>query len=123
LHLDYGPAAMAKAPICKICGAADWRRAQRTGELAFSADDARDGFIHLSTMDQALQTAERHFAGRADLVLLLVDGDALGAALRWEPSRGGQLFPHLYGPLPLAAVTAAHLLPLGPDGRHVFLQV
>ena len=66
------------------------------------------------------ETAARHFAGESDLLLVEVDGDALGDALRHEPSRGGDLFPHLYGPLPLAVVRSVRPLPLGPDGRHVF---
>jgi uncharacterized protein (DUF952 family) len=110
---------MRKAVLCKICSTGEWAKARRSGVLAPSPDDARDGFIHLSAMDQVAETAARHFAGRGDLVLLLVDGEALGAALVWEPSRGGRLFPHLYGALPTAAVIAAHELPLGRDGRHV----
>lgn len=80
----------------------------------------RDGFIHFSSAEQVAETAARHYAGQSDLVLIWVDAEALGAALRWEPSRGGALFPHLYGALPVAAVTRVEPLSLGPDGKHVF---
>ena len=85
--------------------------------------DVADGFIHFSTAAQAAETAARHFAGRGDLVMVAVDADALGAGLRHEPSRGGELFPHLYGTLPLAAVRWVKPLPLGPDGKHVFPEL
>ena len=108
------------ATIYKICPAALWDDAQRAGKFRGSAHDLRDGFIHLSTAAQAAETAAKHFAGARDLVLLHVDGAALGAALKWEPSRGGALFPHLYGDLALAAVTKVESLPLGDDGTHKF---
>jgi uncharacterized protein (DUF952 family) len=108
------------ALIYKICPAALWREAEAAGEFAGAPVDRRDGFIHFSTADQVAETAERHFAGETDLLLVAVDADALGEALRFEPSRGGALFPHLYGALPLTAVRCADPLPLGPDGRHVF---
>ncbi|WP_163366718.1 DUF952 domain-containing protein, partial [Klebsiella aerogenes] len=76
--------------------------------------------IHFSTATQMRETAARHFAGQDGLLLVAVDGDALGNALRYEPSRGGDLFPHLYGPLPVAAVRSVRPLPLGPEGRHLF---
>jgi len=106
--------------IYKICTAAEWHDAERDGAYRGSAVDLRDGFIHFSTAEQAAETAAKWFAGQPDLVLVSVDAEALGEHLKWEPSRGGQLFPHLYGPLPLSAVVAACNLPLGPDGRHVF---
>ena len=84
---------------------------------------ARDGFIHFSTAAQVAETAAKHFAEESDLVLVAVDADALGAALKWEPSRGGDLFPHLYGPLPLTAVRWARPLPRAADGRHVFPEL
>ena len=84
-----------------------------------SAVDHRDGFIHFSTAEQVAETARRHFAGEHDLVLVSVDPAALGERLRFEPSRGGALFPHLYGPLELAAVIRVETLPLVADGRHV----
>ena len=87
--------------IYKICTAAEWREAERAGAYRGSAVDRRDGFIHFSTAEQAAETAAKWFAGQRDLVLVAVDADALGDALKWEPSRGGALFPHLYGELPL----------------------
>jgi transcription elongation factor GreB len=108
-------------PLYKIAQAAAWAEAQRSGALPPSAADAGDGFVHLSAADQVRATASRHFAGARDLVLLAVDPARLDArALRWEPSRDGQPFPHLYGPLRPAHVVAAHALPLGPDGAHQF---
>ena len=106
--------------VYKICRADEWREAERTGAFRGAAIDLTDGYIHFSTGDQAAETAARHFAGMGDLVLVAVATAALGPALKWEPSRGGELFPHLYGPLPVDAVTAVDPLPLGPDGRHVF---
>ncbi len=82
--------------------------------------DRADGFIHFSTAEQAPVTAAKWFAGREDLILAAVDAEALGEDLRWEPSRGGALFPHLYAALPMSAVVWSRPLPLGPDGRHVF---
>ena len=82
--------------------------------------DLNDGFIHLSTGAQARRTAQLYFKGQGNLVLVAVDGVRLGAALKYEPSRDGDLFPHLYGPLPLAAVLSVRPLPIGSDGNHVF---
>ena len=82
--------------------------------------DARDGFIHFSTGAQVRDTAAKHFTGGTDLVVIAVDATVLGDALKWEVSRGGALFPHLYAALPLNAVLWAKPLPLGGDGRHVF---
>jgi uncharacterized protein (DUF952 family) len=106
--------------IYKICDAAAWRAAERVGEFAGAPVDVADGYIHFSTADQVAETAAKHFAGQRDLVLVAVDADTLGPALKWEPSRGGGLFPHLYGRLPLAAVRRVKPLPLGADGRHEF---
>jgi uncharacterized protein (DUF952 family) len=106
--------------IYKICDTAHWHAAARSGALRATGADARDGFIHLSTAAQVRSTVERHYARVADLMLIAIDADALSDALRWEPSRGGDLFPHLYGELPLAAVIWARPLPLGEDGRHLF---
>ena len=106
--------------IYKIMTAADWAAAQAAGVYAGSTHDRRDGFIHFSTAGQAAETAAKHFAGQADLMLLAIDPAPLGPALRWEPSRGGALFPHLYVPLPASAVTDVHELPFGPEGRHIF---
>jgi uncharacterized protein (DUF952 family) len=105
------------AILYKICTAAAWREAQRAGSLSGTADDLRDGFIHLSTPEQVAGTLARHFAGQRDLMLLAVAEDALRPLLRWEPARGGALFPHLYGVLPVSAVQAAHAIAPGPDGQ------
>lgn len=102
--------------IYKILPRPEWAAAEAAGVFRGSAVDLADGYIHFSTAAQAPETARRHFAGMADLVVLEVEGDGLGAALRWEPSRGGDLFPHLYGPLAAADVIAVHDAPLGPDG-------
>ena len=106
--------------IYKICPAALWRAAEAAGRFAGAPVDLADGFIHFSTEAQLRETARRHFSGAGDLLLIAVDDAALGGALRWEPSRGGDLFPHLYGPLPLSAVRNVEKLPLGADGQHVF---
>ena len=82
--------------------------------------DLRDGFIHFSSAAQVVETAGKHFAGQSDLLLVRIDSAKLGDLLKWEPSRGGALFPHLYGDLDLTAVTRVEPLPLGPGGRHVF---
>ncbi|HVO14143.1 MAG TPA: DUF952 domain-containing protein [Alphaproteobacteria bacterium] len=116
---------MAAAPdqpdrIYHMCRHDEWQAAERAGVYRGSSQDAADGFIHFSTALQIVESAARHRAGQDNLVLLAVDARKLGAALRWESSRGGQLFPHLYGPLPLEAVIEARSLPLGADGRHVF---
>lgn len=89
-------------PIYKVCPAVEWDHAVAVGTYRGSAVDLRDGFIHFSTGAQLAETLRRHFSGQRDLVLVEVDPDDLGAALRWEPSRGGDLFPHLYGELPVA---------------------
>jgi len=102
--------------VYKILGEAEWQTAVRTGLYAGSADDARDGYIHLSAADQVAGTAARHFGGRTDLVLVALDVALLGSALKWERSRGGALFPHLYGPIDPAAAVSVTPLPLGPNG-------
>jgi uncharacterized protein (DUF952 family) len=106
--------------IYKICDAAAWQAAERAGEFTGAPVDLADGYIHFSTVDQVEETAAKHFARQSDLVLVAVEAGALGAALKWEPSRGGALFPHLYGPLPLHAVHWVRPLPLGAEGRHAF---
>lgn len=108
------------APIYKIVPAALWRAAVATGRFEGAAVDLADGYIHFSTAAQVEDTAARYFAGLDGLLLVAVDPEAVAPALRWEPSRGGALFPHLYQPLALDAVRWAEPLPLGPDGRHVF---
>jgi uncharacterized protein (DUF952 family) len=103
--------------IYKICDEASWRAAEADGQFRGSADDARDGFIHFSTRFQLAETAAKHFAGRSNLVLIAVDARALGSELKWECSRGGDLFPHVYGALPLGAVLWARPLPDEVGGR------
>jgi uncharacterized protein (DUF952 family) len=105
--------------IYKICPEPLWRDAERAGVFTGAAIDLADGYIHFSTAAQVAETAARHFAGQRGLVLVAVDAEALGDALRYEPSRGGDLFPHLYAPLSLDAVRTVEPLPLGDDGRHV----
>jgi uncharacterized protein (DUF952 family) len=107
------------ALIYKICPEPSWRQAERAGVFSGAPVDQADGFIHFSTAAQLAETAARHFAGQTHLLLVAVDAEALGPSLRYEPARGGDLFPHLYGSLPLAAVRWVKPLPLGADGRHV----
>jgi uncharacterized protein (DUF952 family) len=107
-------------PILKIVPEPLWREAQRHGRFDGAAVDIADGFIPFSTPSQVRETARRHFAGQRDLLLVSVDPVALGAALRWEPSRDGDLFPHLYASLATSAVLAVAPLPLEDDGSHRF---
>ena len=104
--------------IYRLLDADAWLEARRTGAFHGTGHDVRDGFIHFSTAEQVAETAAKHYAGRPNLVLLWVDAAQLGEALRWEPSRGGALFPHLYAALPVAAVTRTAALSLSADGRH-----
>ena len=106
--------------VYKIVATDEWREAEAAGIFEGASVDRADGFIHFSTAEQAPDTAAKWFAGRDDLTLAAVDADALGGELRWEPSRGGALFPHLYAALPMSAVVWSRPLPLGPDGRHDF---
>lgn len=106
--------------VFKIVAAAEWRAAERAGIFRGAAVDRRDGFIHFSTAAQVRETAARHFAGQPDLLLVAYDGAGLGPALKWEPSRGDALFPHLYGTLDPRAARWVKPLPLGRDGKHVF---
>ena len=106
--------------IYKICPEPLWREAQAAGLFSGAPVDLADGFIHFSTAEQVTETARRHFAGQTDLLLIAIDAGRLGAALKYEPSRGGALFPHLYGPLSLDAVKWVKPLPLGSDGSHQF---
>lgn len=106
--------------IYKIAPAALWREAEALGRFEGAPVDHADGFIHFSAADQLRETAARHFADVDDLLLVAVEAEALGPALKWEPSRGGALFPHLYGPLDLAHVRSVDPLPRGEDGAHVF---
>jgi uncharacterized protein (DUF952 family) len=109
--------------IYKICEREAWRAAEAAGAFHGSDVDRRDGFIHFSTAAQVAETAAKHFAGQSDLVLVAVDGEALGPALQWERSRGNDLFPHLYAALPLSAVRWARPLPDESDGRRAFPEL
>lgn len=102
--------------IYKILPRSEWTAAQAAGRFEGSAVDHQDGYIHFSTAAQAPETARRYFANLPDLVVLEVEGDDLGEALTWEPSRGGDLFPHLYGVLRTGEVRTVHEAPLGDDG-------
>jgi uncharacterized protein (DUF952 family) len=106
--------------VYKIVPAHLWREAEREGVFIGAPIDHLDGFIHFSTRAQVAETAARHFAGQHDLLLAAIDAERLGGALKWEPSRGGALFPHLYGSLPMRAVRWVKPLPVGADGLHVF---
>jgi uncharacterized protein (DUF952 family) len=106
--------------IYKIVPETIWREAEAVGVFAGAGVDLADGFIHFSTRAQVEETAARHFAGATGLLLIAVEAERLGSALRFEPSRGGDLFPHLYGALPLDAVAHVDPLPLRADGRHDF---
>lgn len=109
--------------IYKIVPTTLWQDARKSEEFKGAPVDHADGFIHFSTAAQAVETAARHFAGQDDLLLVAVDGKTLGEALVYEPSRGGDLFPHLYGALPLSAVLWEKPLPIGSDGAHVFPEL
>lgn len=98
---------MSETEAFKIVGRDDWAAFQAAGAYGGSEVDRADGYVHMSTADQLAETARRHYAGRRDLVILTVDLTPLGEALKWEASRGGALFPHLFADLPLTAVTQA----------------
>lgn len=102
--------------IYKIAHKSDWEAAIAAGELVGTPVDLKDGYIHFSTTGQLAETLNKHYRGQSDLILATVDPELLSAPLRWEQSRGGQLFPHLYAPLPLGAVTAYRTLSARPDG-------
>jgi uncharacterized protein (DUF952 family) len=120
LYRRVGFRGASMALIYKICPRTLWREAEAAGRFTGAPVDRQDGFIHFSTAAQVAETAARHFAGQDDLLLVAVEPGSLGDDLRYEPSRGGDLFPHLYGALPLEAVRSVNALPLGADGRHVF---
>ena len=106
--------------IYKICPRTLWREAEALGVFRGAPIDLADGYIHFSTAEQARETAAKHFAGMDDLLLIAVEAAELGENLKYEVSRGGALFPHLYAPLDPAGVLWVKPLPLGPDGRHEF---
>ncbi|GKX35310.1 MAG: hypothetical protein MnENMB40S_29280 [Rhizobiaceae bacterium MnEN-MB40S] len=104
--------------IYKIVPRQLWRAAEEHGVFEGAPVDVTDGYIHFSTAGQLAETAAKHFAGQKDLLLVAVDAESLGDDLKYEPSRGGDLFPHLYATLQTGAVLWVKPLPLGPDGRH-----
>lgn len=104
----------------KLVDRREWETARASGTYDGSAVDRADGYIHMSTADQLAETARRHYAGRDGLMLVEVSLPALAGALRWEPSRGGDLFPHLYGTLPMTAVLSERMLAVRDDGMMIF---
>lgn len=106
--------------IFHICRRVEWEAALAAGIYNGSSQDQADGFIHFSSVDQIVVSAGKHRAGQDGLVLLAADPNLLGTGLKWENSRGGALFPHLYGSLDPAVVLWVKELPLGPGGRHAF---
>ncbi|MGC5022884.1 DUF952 domain-containing protein [Micromonospora sp. DT47] len=109
--------------IYKLLPTSEWEQAEATGYVPGSALDRQDGFIHLSAGDQIVETARRHYGGAIGLTLLTVDPETLGDDLRWEESRDGAFFPHLYGPLPLTAVTGAQPLPVDVPAAHAVAEL
>jgi uncharacterized protein (DUF952 family) len=109
--------------IYKICERTAWEEAEAAGRFTGSPADSRDGFIHFSTAAQLPGTAAKHFAGLSDLMLVAVDSAALSGALKWEPSRGGELFPHLYAALPFSAALWARPLADEIEGRRAFPEL
>jgi len=106
--------------IYKIINKDEWAAAEAEGLFKGASIDLTDGYIHFSTASQAPETAALYFTEQQDLVLVSVSTEALGDALKWEASRGGELFPHLYAPLAMSHVTRVDDLPVGPDGKHQF---
>lgn len=106
--------------IYKICDSSLWAKVEAAGIFEGAPVDFADGYIHFSTASQVAETASRHFGGRNDLILAAIDPGRLGDALKYEQSRGGDLFPHLYGSLPMSAVIWHAPLPLGSNGSHMF---
>ena len=104
--------------IYKITPRLAWETAEAAGQFEGAAIDLQDGYIHFSTADQIAETAAKHFAGQQDLLLVAVNSSALGEALKWEVSRGGALFPHLYASLSMDAVVWARPMPISQSGQH-----
>ena len=109
-------------PLYKVLAEAAYEAAKGEGRFLGNGDDLRDGFIHMSSGHQVAGTLAKHYPGQEDLLLLAVDPVRLGPGLRWEPSRDGERFPHLYGPLDLSAIVAVHRLELDDDNRHILPQ-
>ncbi len=106
--------------IYKIMTNAQWAEFSAKGVFTGASIDLNDGYIHLSTASQVRETAAKHFGGQNNLMLVAIVGEKLGTALKFEVSRGGELFPHLYSSLTLEHVLWAKPLPLGATGLHVF---
>jgi uncharacterized protein (DUF952 family) len=109
--------------IYHMCRADEWAVAVETGTYRGSSQDLADGFIHFSTAAQIVESAKKHRAGQDGLLLVAVDAKTLGDRVKWEPSRDGDRFPHLYGPLDPAESASVRPLPLGGDGLHVFPEL
>lgn len=109
--------------IYKICSEERWRQAEESGVFRGAAIDLSDGFIHFSTAVQVRETAAKHFSGQSGLLLAAIDAKKLGDALKYEVSRGGALFPHLYAPLDLTAVRWVKPLPVDASGAHQFPEL
>ena len=109
-----------QSAIYKICTRQEWDAAVSVGEYLGSTVDLKDGFIHFSTRQQTRETAAKHFAGQSDLVLIRFESKQFGEQLKWEASRGGDLFPHLYARLPTSSAASVVALPLDADGSHQF---
>ena len=109
--------------IYHMAVADEWQSAQEAGAYYGTANDKEDGFIHFSTAETVVESAAKHRNGVENLLLLFVDAEALGDNLKWEPARGGTLFPHLYGPLDPLLVERVVSLPLGPDNLHIFPEL
>lgn len=106
--------------LYKVISSDDWRAAETQGEFTGVGIDLDDGFIHLSSQSQVVETVGRYFAGQEGLLLVAVDASKLGDTLRWEPSRNGDLFPHVYGSISMEAVIRTDKLPVNRDGSHRF---
>jgi uncharacterized protein (DUF952 family) len=109
--------------IYHMCRADEWAEAVASGTYAGSSQDKADGFIHFSTAEQIVESARRHRAGQGGLLLLAIDTAMLGDRLKWEPSRAGALFPHVYGTISPAESAWVKPLPLGADGAHLFPEM
>ena len=109
--------------IYHMCRVEEWDAAVAAGSYPGSSQDQADGFIHFSTAEQIVESARRHRAGQSGLLLVAVEATTLGDRLKWEPSRNGDLFPHLYGPLAPTESASVQPLPLGPKGLHVFPEL
>lgn len=105
--------------IYKISDTQTWQNAKQEGSFNGSPDDIRDGYIHFSTLEQLEETLNKHYKGQTDLLLIAIEGEKLGTALKWEPSRGGALFPHLYAPLPTDSVLWEKPIEQQADGKHI----